>query len=256
MGPTTIDIVVPAHNEGPAIKATLTELYDVVALRRGLPLRFIVCEDGSTDNTVEVVEELSKKLPIHLITSAHRKGYSQAVLDGLRQASAPLVGFIDSDGQCDPTDFFALYEAVNEVDLAIGYRNPRRDPMYRKVMSGAFKMAYERLFPVRLKDPSCPFLVMRRSTLDDVLSGRVGLLREGFWWEFNARVHAAGLSVRQLPVTHRERTDGPSKVYSLKRTPRIATENLKALFELRRELQALPRPVVARSESSETGPTR
>jgi glycosyltransferase involved in cell wall biosynthesis len=256
MSATSIDIVLPAHNEGPSIKGTLTEFYDVVGQRRGLPIRFIVCEDGSTDNTVEVVEELSKKLPIHLITSTERKGYSRAVLDGLRQASAPLVGFIDSDGQCDPTDFFALYEAVDEVDLAIGYRSPRRDPMYRKLMSGAFKMVYEGLFPVRLDDPSCPFLVIRRSALDDVLAGQPGLLREGFWWEFNARAHAAGLTVRQLPVTHRVRTDGTTKVYSLRRTPSIAAKHLKALVELRRELQALPRPVLTRSDGSETGPTK
>ncbi len=256
MGATTIDIVLPAHNEGGAIKATLTEFHDVVARSRGLSIRFIVCEDGSTDNTVEVVEELSKKLPIHLITTAERKGYSRAVLDGLRHASAPLVGFIDSDGQCDPTDLFALVEAVNEVDMAIGYRNPRRDPLYRKMMSGAFKVVYETLFPVRLKDPSCPFLVIRRSALDDVLAGRPGLLKEGFWWEFNARAHAAGITVRQLPVTHRKRVEGATKVYRLGRIPSIANEHLKALFELRRELQALPGPDLTKSDRSETGPTR
>ena len=99
-------------------------------------------------------------------------------------------------------------------------------------MSGAFKMVYERLFPVRLNDPSCPFLVIRRSALDTVLAGRSASSSEGFWWEFNARAHAAGLTVRQLPVTHRVRTDGATKVYSLRRIPSIATEHLKALFDV------------------------
>jgi len=233
--------VLPAHNEGPAIEKTLREFCEVVAVRDGIPVRFVVCEDGSTDDTVEIVTKLSEDLPILLISSQDRKGYSKAVVDGLKAATADIVGFIDSDGQCDPADFSSLYRHLDEADLVIGFRHPRSDPFYRIAMSAAFKTAYRRLFPVRLKDPSCPFLVVHRPALDSILSGRPGLLRQGFWWEFNARAQAAGLRVLEFPVHHRSRTDGETKVYRVRKIPSIAVEHLAALFELRRELRTLHR---------------
>ncbi len=205
-------------------------------------IHFIVCEDGSTDDTVQVIERAAQTLPIELISSPQRKGYSRAVIDGLMAAKAPVVAFIDSDGQCDPRDFPALLEQMQSADLVVGYRNPRHDAWYRKLMSRAFKLVYELLFPVRLKDPSCPFLAIRRSCLDAVLAGHPGLLRQGFWWEFNARAAAAGLRVSQIPCNHRERLAGTTKVYSPRRIPGIAAEHLAALFALRRELRALHQP--------------
>jgi len=241
MPSSPVDLVLPAHNEGPGIARTIQELHDVVAVQHGIPLHFIVCEDGSTDDTVAIVEDLAKTLPILLISSQERKGYSRAVLDGLRAATNPVVGFVDSDGQCDPADFPTLYKELERCDVVVGYRNPRRDALYRKAMSGGFKLAYERLFPVRLRDPSCPFVLLHREDLDRILRGHPGLLTQGFWWEFNARVQNAGLSVHEVPVHHRVRAAGETKVYNPRRIPGIAVRHLRAMFELRRELRALPR---------------
>jgi len=234
-----IDVVLPAHNEGDGIAETLREFYQVVAVDTGIPLRFVVCEDGSTDNTVQVIEQAAKTLPLLLVTSTERKGYSRAVVDGLRATTSPVVAFIDSDGQCDPGDFVGLLQLLGDNDMVVGYRNPRHDRAYRKVMSRLFRLVYEALFPVRLRDPSCPFLVVRQAALERILSGHPGLLRQGFWWEFNARAASAGLRVAQAPCHHRERTAGTTKVYRPSRIPGIAVEHLKALFTLRRELRQL-----------------
>src|SRR5882724_873647 len=101
---STIDIVLPVHNEGASISETLHEFHRVVMLEGGQSLRFVVCEDGSSDDTVSVLKELASELPIKLISDPIRKGYSRAVIDGFRQTSSEWIGFIDSDGQCDPAD--------------------------------------------------------------------------------------------------------------------------------------------------------
>ena len=145
-----IDIVLPAHNEGDGIAQTIKEFDEIVRVKAGIPIRFVVCEDGSTDNTVEVLTRLSSEHPIHLVSSTNRKGYSRAVVDGLNESTSEIVGFIDSDGQCDPTDFPVLHAAIPDFDLVVGYRNPRKDALYRKAMSQSFKLAYQQLFPVRL----------------------------------------------------------------------------------------------------------
>lgn len=235
--PFEVDVVLPAHNEGGSIGSTLTEFHDVVAKRHGIKMRFVVCEDGSTDDTVPVLKKLAETLPLKLISDPVRKGYSRAVIDGFRGTEAPLVAFIDSDGQCDPEDFKTFYQMIPDYDLVLGYRNPRSDHWIRLAMSGAFKVVYQALFHIPMKDPSCPFLIIKRDALMRILEGNVGILRQGFWWEFLARAVAAKLRIAETPVRHRPRTSGTTQVYKPTKVPKIAAEHLRGLFELKRELE-------------------
>lgn len=235
----TIDVVLPVHNEGASIADTLREFHRVVMLEGGQPIRFVVCEDGSTDNTVAVLKDLAAELPLKLISDPVRKGYSKAVIDGFRGTSSEWVGFIDSDGQCDPADMLRLAAARNEnVDLVMGWRNPRSDPWIRKAMSGSFKIVYRMFFRVTMRDPSCPYLLINRAGLEKILSGNVGILKQGFWWEFLARAVGANLRIVEMPVRHRVRSAGVTQVYRPTKVPRIAAEHLIGLCHLRRELNA------------------
>jgi glycosyltransferase involved in cell wall biosynthesis len=234
-----IQVVLPAHNEGDVIGHTLREFYKVVAVEGGVPVKFLVCEDGSVDNTIDVVRDVAREIPVDLLTFSERKGYSKAVVDGFKATTAQLIGFIDSDGQCDPKDFHSLVEAIDDYDYVVGYRNPRNDSAFRKLISKAFGTVYRGLFPIRIKDPSCPYLLIRRAALMRTLEGNPGILRQGFWWEFNARAQAAGLKIHELPVTHRARTAGSTQVYKINRIPAIAIEHLRGLLVLRRELRQL-----------------
>ena len=236
---TTIDVVLPAHNEGASIGLTLSEFYKVVAGEQGHSIRFIVCEDGSEDNTVEVIRDTAKTLPVLLISENFRKGYSRAVIDGLKASTNPLVSFIDSDGQCDPKDFNALYDKLQETgcDLVVGYRNPRKDHWIRLLMSFCFQQVYKLYFQIDLKDPSCPYFIIKREALLRVLDGNLGILKQGFWWEFFARARAKKLTISQVPITHRVRTAGQTVVYRPTKVPGIAWAHIRGLGELSRELK-------------------
>jgi dolichol-phosphate mannosyltransferase len=235
-----IDIVLPVHNEAASIGDTLIEFYDVAVTKNNIPVRFVVCEDGSKDNSVEVLQKLSQKLPIFLITGTERKGYSKAVIDGFNATTSDLVGFIDSDGQCDPADLtrFVQEQATGQYDLVIGYRNPRNDHPIRLWMSWAFGVVYHAIFSISLRDPSCPFLLIRQDSLRKVMAGNVGILKQGFWWEFCARCTAANLRIKQIPVAHRPRAAGETQVYKPTKVPRIAYEHILGLFKLKQELVA------------------
>lgn len=240
--PQPIDVVLPVHNEGASIAATLRQFHDKVFGQDGIPICFVICEDGSRDNTVEVLQGLSRELPIKLISDPVRKGYSRAVRDGLLATESEWVMCIDSDGQCDPADFKRLVEASPGHDVIMGYRSPRSDTAMRKLMSGAFGFVYRRFFDVRLRDPSCPYILINRSGLKAVLAGNVGILKQGFWWEFTARATAIGLRIKELPVSHRVRAAGVTQVYRLSNLPRIAAEHLLGLRELKRELRSAGKP--------------
>ena len=236
----TVDIVLPVHNEGASIEGTLAEFNRVVSTEGSASIRFVVCEDGSSDNTVGVLQRLARTLPIHLISDPVRKGYSRAVVDGLRATTAELVGFVDSDGQCDPRDFpaFLATHRAGNYDLVFGYRNPRRDHWARIAMSRSFSLVFRLFFRLPVRDPSCPFLLIRREALQRVLRGNPGILNQGFWWEFMARATAAKLRITEIPVTHRPRSAGTTQVYRLPALPRIAYDHLLSLVALKRELSA------------------
>jgi dolichol-phosphate mannosyltransferase len=237
-----IDVVLPVHNEGASIADTLSEFHATVAGEQKISIRFVICEDGSSDDTVPVLEALSGRLPIKLISDPVRKGYSRAVIDGLRATESGWVACIDSDGQCDPADFGRLAAACDGQDMVIGYRHPRSDTAMRKLMSRAFGFVYRRYFAVSLRDPSCPYIFINRAGLDAILAGRVGILKQGFWWEFVARATALGLRIKELPVRHRVRSSGVTQVYRLGKIPRIAIEHLAGLRQLKRELDGVARP--------------
>ena len=120
--------------------------------------------------------------------------------------------------------------------MVVGYRSPRTDPWYRLAMSKAFSLVYRRIFPVGLRDPSCPYVLIHREALARVLQGGIGLLAQGFWWEFQARASFAGLRVAEVPCRHRTRFAGQSQVYRPLAIPGIAVRHLVALGRLKREL--------------------
>jgi len=233
-----VDLVLPVHNEAGSIGGTLKEFY-AFAQEAKIPVRFVVCEDGSTDNTVEILQELALELPILLITDSRRKGYSRAVVDGFRATTAPYIAFIDSDGQCAPEDFPTLIAKIADNDLVMGYRNPRADHWIRICMSRSFHAVYSLFFNVPVRDPSCPYLLIKKDALEKVLKGNPGILRQGFWWEFIARAVGAGLKIEEVPVSHRQRTSGETQVYRPSKVLQIGYEHILGLFKLRQEIRQI-----------------
>ena len=185
-----------------------------------------------------MVKTLAETLPITLITAPMRKGYSRAVVDGLRATTADLVACVDADGQCDPRDLVRLVQALDGHDLVVGRRTHRADHWSRMLMSRAFRTVFSAFFSVPLHDPSSPYLLITRAGLDRVLASDPGILPQGFWWEFYARAAELGLDLAEIPVGHRTRSAGRTQVYRPTKIPRIALVHLIGLVRLRRQLRS------------------
>jgi dolichol-phosphate mannosyltransferase len=229
-----VDVVMPVHNEVEGIEDVLREWTDM-GVAHSIDVRIVVSEDGSDDGTPELLDRLQASYPLLALTGGPRKGYSQAVIDGIRASDAPWVCCVDSDGQCDPADLPRLLAVRDSGDVIKGVRSPRNDTLARKVMSGAFKTVYGDLIGVHLKDPSCPYVVMSGSTARKIAEDAGVLLPQGYWWEFHARRKRLGFTVFEVPVAHRVRASGATRVYRPSRVPRIAAVHLRGLLQLRRE---------------------
>mgnify|MGYP002845470954 CR=1 FL=1 len=231
-----VTLVTPVHNEGESIYSTIEEFFNYYN-NSDIEVKFIISEDGSSDNSVEQIKLLQKKYPVELITEPDRKGYSKAVIDGLKMVSSDIVSFIDSDGQCDPSDLENLLKKFDGNNLVIGNRANRNDSIIRKMMSASFKLVYESLFKTKLKDPSCPYFVTSSKNLNEILSTKtIGILKQGFWWEFYARAKSKNIEFTQVDINHRKRAAGNTVVYRPTKLPRIVVEHLIGLFKLKKLL--------------------
>ena len=228
-------MILPAYNEVESIEGVIKEIYEELTLR--IEARLVICEDGSRDGTKEVLKRLSEIYPTCIIMSEERKGYAQAIIDGIMATEAPYLLFFDTDGQYDPKDFWSFWSWIDRYDIVIGWRIDRSDSPLRLLMSRSFKFVHDALFHVPVHDPSCPYVLTTKGVADR-LKPHMGLLGSGFWWEFIARAHRSGLSIREVPVHCRSRISGSSRVFELRRIPTIAVTHVLGLFRIWYETRA------------------
>jgi len=224
-----LEVLLPAYNESESIEATVREIYEELSPR--VALQFIITEDGSTDDTKEVLVRLSLKYPMKLITSQRRKGYGPALIDGMRLLDAPYVLCLDSDGQCDPRDFWKFWESRESSDMLVGWRVHRKRGLGRMALSFAFYAFYQLMFRVPAHDPSFCYVLAHRKVVDRLLP-ELGEMKEGFWWEFNARAHRRHFRIREFPVNHRDRLTGGTRIFRLSKLPGMGYRHFLALFKV------------------------
>jgi dolichol-phosphate mannosyltransferase len=224
-----LEILLPVHNEAGSIGPVINEIYGELSGK--VRFRFIVCEDGSRDNTKQILRELEKTYPMKLVMSDERKGYSKAVRDGMFASTAPYLLCLDSDGQCDPKDLWKLWQFRNDFDMISGWRVKRADTLARKTFSRFFYMFYKILFHPPLHDPSSPFVLSRKAAVQK-LAPEMRLMKQGFWWEYTARAYRRGLRIKEVPVNHRLRSAGETQVYKISKMPGIFFGHLYALLRI------------------------
>jgi dolichol-phosphate mannosyltransferase len=224
-----VEVLLPVHNEEEAIEATIRGMF--AELSKVARTRFIVCEDGSRDNSKQVLRELARELPIRLNLSDARKGYSRAMREGMEMLDADFLLCLDSDGQCDPADFAGFWANRESADIVIGWRTHRADPLVRRIFSRFFFLFYQTVFRAPVHDPSCPFVLIRKPVAK-LLSKELGSMKEGFWWEFVARAHRHGFTIREFPIRHRNRAAGNTQVYKWRKMPGILLRHLAAIWTI------------------------
>ena len=197
-----LEVLLPVHNEAGSIEATIREIY--AELSPQVSLRLVICEDGSRDGTQDILQRLAESLPIKLVLSEERKGYSRAATDGMKALQVPYLLCLDSDGQCDPRDFARLWKVRATSDLVVGWRVKRADPLLRRLMSRTFYFIFQVFYSVPVHDPSCPYVLVRKNMADQLL-GELGDMPQGFWWEFVARAHLRENPGLQVPQASRNR---------------------------------------------------
>jgi len=232
---TEVSLLLPVHNEAEIIERTILEFYNEIGTK--IPLEICVSEDGSTDGTKDILLQLNEKIPLMLVLGERRKGYLGGVKDGLRKMHSDFVFFTDSDGQHVASDFWKLYEKREDYDMIIGRKIRRSDPAHRVVISKVFHLLVRTLFRLPIHDPDTAFRLINVKVIDKVLE-ETRFLEYSFWTEFTVRAHTKGFRLYEVPVIHKDRLKGSTRLYSSRKLIVIMIKQLIGLFRLSMEINA------------------
>jgi glycosyltransferase involved in cell wall biosynthesis len=202
-----INVIIPALNE----EEPIAEVVRAVAATK-IPSKIIVVDNGSTDRTAERARSAGAR-----VVAEPRRGYGRACAAGVHALSpeCDIVVFLDGDGSDCPEFMNELVDPIlaGKYDFVIGSRTRgKREPgsmNFQQILSGVVAGFILRLlYGVRYTD-MCPFRAIRRDAL-----ARLGMCEQTYGWNLEMQMKAAraGLRILEVPVNHRRRTGGDSKV--------------------------------------------
>src|SRR6266550_5168374 len=122
----SLNIILPVYNERDTLVQVLDEWIKELSKLK-INFTFIICEDGSTDGTKQLLLHIKKKYHLVLYMKNERLGYGGAILAGIKIAHSKYIMFVDSDGQFDPKDFINLWSNREKADVIKGWRVKRID---------------------------------------------------------------------------------------------------------------------------------
>ena len=228
----TLSIILPVFNEVKSLEHVISS-WSKYLIKKKITHEFVICEDGSTDGTKELIRKLEKIYIVSNQSSKDRRGYGKGVISGIIAAKYEFILCIDSDGQCMPDSFNEFFRDRNIADILIGNRKPRMDPKIRIIYSKLFKLIHDYLFNSKIQDPSCPYVLARKDIYKKLIN-KLSFMREGFWWGFVGAAKMYKLKFHQINIIHYERYDGSTVVYKFSKMPMIIFRNILGLIKLKR----------------------
>jgi len=207
-------IIIPAYNESSRVGSTLEKVLTYVT-DQGWDAEVIAVDDGSRDNTVEVIRGYAKNNPrLRLLQNPGNRGKGYSVRNGMLHARGELLLFSDADLSSPIEEADKLFAAIaGGADIAIGSRWLRRDlqtqrqPPYRQIFGRIFNLMLRTTLGLRFKDTQCGFKAFSRRAAKAIFPLQE-IERWGFDPELLYLARKLGFTVAEVPVewAHREGT--------------------------------------------------
>ena len=206
LGPRSISVVVPVHDEERTVALLFEELQAALEpLDR--PWEVLFVDDGSVDGTFAALTRLhSQHEEVRVVRLRRNFGKAAALQAGFIQSRGDVVVTIDGDLQDDPAEIPRLLAKLEEgFDLVSGWKTQRQDSWRRRWLSKIFNFTASRMSGLHLHDMNCGFKAYRSEVVK-------GLRLYGELHRFiPVLAHYRGYRIAELPVNHRPRNHGRSR---------------------------------------------
>jgi glycosyltransferase involved in cell wall biosynthesis len=220
-----LSVVIPLFNEQDNVPLLVDQ---VLAVLRpiGRPFELVLVDDGSSDGTGTVLEQLASRTP-ELVAVLLRRNYGQtaAMAAGFDASSGAVLITLDGDLQNDPADIPLLLERLEQgFDLVSGWRHQRQDAALQRLLpSKIANQLIAQVTGVKLHDYGCSLKAYRREVVADLnLYGELHRF-------LPALAFIEGARISEVKVNHHPRLFGSSK-YGIDRTFRVLMDLLTVWF--------------------------
>ena len=225
-----------AHNEEKTIKDEIDNLYNKIVKKFSYDYEVLICEDGSTDNSKNIINSLKKSYDCKYIGSVARKGVSQAMQDAFKVAKGEYIFFTDAGKKFEFDDFWKLYSEVKDNDLVSGLRVNRKDQKYRIFLTYMFNLFLKFSLKSKFKDIDSGFKIFRRSHLIEILSKKP-LNSDFLSAEICLKFQYKKFRVKEVRVDYFQRNE-VSKALPIYKIPALIFRFLLNFHKLKKELNS------------------
>jgi glycosyltransferase involved in cell wall biosynthesis len=197
-GAHKLSIIIPAYNEGASIGQTLQFVREIT---EGANCEVIVIDDGSTDNTLDLIRESGATVIHH----PRNKGYGASIKSGLRRAQGDFILTLDADGQHRKEDVLEVMSQMYDYDMVVGERDKKSEAgMLRKLGKIFVRAAVNSLGRTRIYDFNSGLRAFRK----DIAMQYIHLFPNGFSYSTTITVAFLheGYSVKYVPIQVDKRT--------------------------------------------------
>jgi glycosyltransferase involved in cell wall biosynthesis len=227
----SLSVFFPAYNDAPSLPSLLGKTFEVLE-KHVDDYEVIVVNDGSYDNTAEVLDDLRRRYSpcLRVITHPENRGYGGALRSGLAAAKKEFVFYTDGDGQYDVGELPTLLGLVGPATgLVNGYKLIRQDPRHRIWIGSTYNFCARLLFRIRIRDIDCDYRLIRRALLDKInlisTSGTICV-------ELVRKLELSGCEVKEVGVHHYPRLYGRSQFFRVRSLAITFYQLLRLWFRL------------------------
>ena len=204
-GADSLSVFFPCYNEQDNLCRVYESAVKVLG-NLGVDYELILVDDGSTDQTPQIMEAIAAADPrVKVVRHPANLGYGAALRSGIRAATKTLVFYTDGDGQFDLSELPPLLPLMQRYDGVSGFRLDRRDGLHRKLYAWGWTRLVCLLFRIEFKDVNCAFKLFKRRVFESMELRSVGALINA---EILARATRRGCAITQVGVHHFPRTRG------------------------------------------------
>jgi len=211
----SLSVFFPAYNDAPSLPPLIRKTFAVLE-QHVADYEVIVVDDGSRDNTAEVLEDLRREFAPRMRVETHprNRGYGGALRTGFAAATREFVFYTDGDGQYDVGELPRLLELAGpRTGLVNGYKLERHDPAHRVWIGVLYNFCARLLFRIRIRDIDCDYRLIRREMLERIhLTSSSGTICV----ELVRKLELSECEVAEVGVHHYPRLHGTSQFFRVR----------------------------------------
>lgn len=166
-----ISIVIPVFNEEESLPELTEWINRVMGIHPLLSYEILMIDDGSSDDSWNIIEELSQKhIQLKGIKFSRNYGKSAALHTGFKHAKGEVVITMDADMQDSPDEIPGLYDMVTKegYDIVSGWKKKRHDPISKTIPSKFFNFVTRKISGIKLHDFNCGLKAYRSKVVKNI----------------------------------------------------------------------------------------